>query len=107
MMTTSVVRPRIVSQVSRIESAEHGGTVAQLYDPAPGKRFLTTTEAARYLEVNYGYDMKPWTLPRWTRSGKIAAHRRKDAPGYRYRYTRESLDALMRSMQITPVEESS
>jgi len=72
-------------------------------DPAPDKRFLTTTKASQYIQRTYGFDVSAWTLLRWTKVSLVKAHRRKDAPGYRYHFSREELDKLMASMDITPV----
>ena len=82
---------------------QQGGRVHIQDDPAPGKRFLTTTQATQYVWSVYHYEISAWTLLRWTKGGLVKAHRRKDAPGYRYRYAREELDKLMVGMGITPV----
>ena len=53
------------------------------------ERFLTTTEAAAWLSVNYGMEIAPHALRRLAKAGTLKAHRTHENSWYTF--TRETL----------------
>ena len=60
--------------------------------------WLTAREAAAYLKV------KPRTLVRWARSGRVPAHRLSGTGRITWRFLRSELDAMLCASSAGPAE---
>lgn len=65
-------------------------------------RFLTTNEAAAWLQEHYGMPIQPHTLRRLAKSGRMKVYRKNDDAWYRF--TRETLAAYASSQGFEAVE---
>jgi DNA-binding transcriptional MerR regulator len=68
------------------------------------KRYLTTNEAAAWLQENYDCPMEPHTLRREAKAGKIKPHRRGE--GSWYYFTRERLAEYAEKRGFTRIRAS-